>query len=107
MATIMQGPGATKTVSLNRMDAVRETDQHYLVKVRKATRRSYKGLVYNLKVSGEESYTANGFAVHNCHRAKTEFGYKVLLDTGLRCRHVGGSQADYGSMLPLETLANT
>ncbi len=34
-------------------------------------------------------------------------GYKVLLDTSIRCRHVGYSQADFGSMLPLETRANT
>jgi hypothetical protein len=42
-----------------------------------------------------------------CARARLEFGYKVLLDTGLRCKHVGSSQADYGNMLPLETLAVT
>ncbi len=34
-------------------------------------------------------------------------GYKVLLDTSIRCRHVGYSQADFGTMLPLETGANT
>jgi len=30
-------------------------------------------------------------------------GYKVLLDTSIRARHVGYSQVDFGSMLPLET----
>lgn len=40
-------------------------------------------------------------------RARTEFGYKIVVDTSVRCRHVGLAQADYNSFLPCEATPNT
>lgn len=36
------------------------------VKIKSVKRKSYNGLVYNIGVEGDESYTANGYKVNNC-----------------------------------------
>lgn len=40
-----------------------------------------------------------------CQRARTEFGYKVLVDTSVECKHVGFAQSTYGQFVPLECQA--
>jgi hypothetical protein len=42
-----------------------------------------------------------------CMRAKTQFGYKVLVDTSVRCRHIGYAQADYHSFVPVDSTSST
>ena len=37
-----------------------------------------------------------------CRHLKKTLGIPTILHTGVRCRHVGYAQADYGSMLPLD-----
>lgn len=78
-----------------------ETDTHFLVKVTKVEKFGYDGEVYNLKVAGKETYTANGVSVHNCQHAQ-RLGYKITLDTGVQCRHIGLSEAGPGTLLPAE-----
>jgi GDP-L-fucose synthase len=42
-------------------------DENYMyLPIRKIEEMSYKGFVYDLSVEDDISYTANGFAVHNC-----------------------------------------
>ena len=72
-----------------------ETDQYFLVQITDIEEFIYEGKVHNLKISGKESYTANGVAVHNCKHA-IEHGYKILVDTSIRCKHVGLAQAGPG-----------
>ena len=36
-----------------------------------------------------------------CWRAKSEFGYKILVDSSVECRHVGLAEATYGAFGPL------
>lgn len=79
-----------------------ETPTHFLVEVREIETVPHDGWVYNLKVEETESYTANGVGVHNCMWAK-DHGYKVMVDTGVQCRHVGFSQAIYGGFQALES----
>ena len=43
-----------------------EDDRYYYVPIRSITERHYDGAVYNLEVSGDHSYLANGVATHNC-----------------------------------------
>lgn len=42
---------------------------YYSAKVSSVSRVPYSGRVYNLKVTGDESYVANGRIVHNCSHA--------------------------------------
>lgn len=41
-----------------------------------------------------------------CNNARKQ-GYKILVDTSIMARHVGLAQATYGSLVPVECLANT
>jgi len=43
-----------------------ETEDGFWVPIKQIRREPYKGKVYNLKVNTDESYLANGYAVHNC-----------------------------------------
>lgn len=38
-----------------------------------------------------------------CRHAQ-KHGYKVLVDTGIQCKHIGYAQATHGSFVPLETI---
>jgi intein/homing endonuclease len=42
---------------------------YYSAKITEVERLPYSGPVYNLKVTGDESYVANGRIVHNCSHA--------------------------------------
>lgn len=42
-----------------------------------------------------------------CLQARRELGIKISVDTSVRCKHVGYSEADFGSLLPCETRAVT
>ncbi|CAM4112860.1 DNA polymerase III subunit alpha [Janibacter anophelis] len=44
----------------------RNVDGRWWVRVREVSRRAHTGTVYNLTVSGDHTYVANGIAVHNC-----------------------------------------
>ena len=48
------------------MGEVRKTKHGYLVPIGRIDRRPYDGLVFNLEVTGNNSYLVNGVAVHNC-----------------------------------------
>ena len=37
-----------------------------------------------------------------CRRAKRDYGYRILLDTSIECKHIGFAEAKYGSFGPLE-----
>lgn len=41
-----------------------------------------------------------------CHHARQK-GYKILVDTAIKCRHVGFAQADYGVFEPLDSRSHT
>ena len=84
-----------------------ETPDHFFVQVKCATESFYDGEVFNLKVATTETYTANGFGVHNCLQVRRELGVKILVDTSVQCRHVGLAQAGLGSFVPCETAAVT
>jgi hypothetical protein len=43
-----------------------EDDRHMWRKVREVTSEEFEGVVYNLEVEGDHSYTAEGIGVHNC-----------------------------------------
>jgi hypothetical protein len=43
-------------------------DKYMMLPVTGIKREDYSGYVYNLEVSGDNSYTANGIAVHNCNK---------------------------------------
>ena len=66
---------------------LREDDDRFYVRVQSVQHETYEGLVYNLSVEDDESYTANGFAVHNCERLR-ELGIKIHLDLGARIGHL-------------------
>ena len=56
------------------------------LRIKKITKRPFKGTVYNLAVRDEETYTANGIAVHNCRSTTisvTTYEPPVKLDKGL------------------------
>jgi Fe-S cluster assembly protein SufB len=46
--------------------AVRRRGNHFFVPIREIRSEPFNGDVYNLGVSGDESYLVKGFAVHNC-----------------------------------------
>ena len=46
--------------------AVRRKGNRYFVPIKKILSEAFHGRVYNLGVSGDESYLVKGFAVHNC-----------------------------------------
>ncbi len=46
--------------------AVRKRGNQYFVPIKKIESREFDGTVYNLGVSGDETYLVKGFAVHNC-----------------------------------------
>lgn len=79
----------------------RETKTHFLVQVGQVKSERWTGQVFNLKVAGAESYTANSVAVHNCLHARRN-GWKVNVDTGVQCRHIGLADAGYNSLIPCE-----
>ena len=83
--------------------SLRETKTHFLVRVRKTEKYLHEGEVFNLRVSGKSSYTANGVGVHNCMEAKAQLGIKIMVDTAIECRHVGLAEATYGSFTPCNT----
>lgn len=37
-----------------------------------------------------------------CKRAREEYGYKVLVDTSIECKHIGFAEAKLGTFTPLE-----
>ncbi len=82
---------------------VRETKTHFLVQVQSVETFAFEGEVFNIKVAGRESYTANGVAVHNCMWAK-KHGIKTLVDTSIECSHVGFGEARRGLFVPLGIL---
>lgn len=86
------------TVKQNRY--LRETKHYFLVKVVSVEKYLYEGFVYNLKVEEDESYMANGVAVHNCLHAKRTLGISTIVDTSVICRHVGLAEAGVGTFLP-------
>jgi Fe-S cluster assembly protein SufB len=45
---------------------VRETEDYYIVPIKKVERFEFEGPVFNLEVEGDNSYLVKGFAVHNC-----------------------------------------
>lgn len=47
-------------------------DDDFTATVKSVDLIPYTGKVYNMQVEGEETYTANGWAVHNCHYCKQE-----------------------------------
>jgi intein/homing endonuclease len=67
---------------------MRETKRHFLVSVKECEVFQYSGLVYNLKMNGDPSYTANLHGVHNCLRAG-QVGEPSYLDTDIRLFHCG------------------
>jgi len=56
------------------------------------------GYVYNIEVEGEHTYIANGFAVHNCHRARNatyESITKRMIEFNPQVRRLGVSATPY------------
>jgi Fe-S cluster assembly protein SufB len=45
---------------------VRETEEYYIVPIKKIEKFVYEGPVFNLEVERDNSYLVKGFAVHNC-----------------------------------------
>ncbi len=45
---------------------VRETEDYYIVPIKKIEKFEYEGPVFNIDVEGDNSYLVKGFAVHNC-----------------------------------------
>lgn len=76
-----------------------QDESFYYVRVSSVSEVPYSGWVFNLSVEEDESYTVNGFAAHNCERAR-EVGFQVYVDTESRLstlsvaamtpRHKGG-----------------
>jgi len=54
-------------------------DDYVWIAVRRTARSQYSGQVYNLEVSPSNSYTANGFIVHNCHGFRNFFKTRMEL----------------------------
>ena len=54
-----------------------ETNEYFLIPIKKITKRRFKGEVYNLEVEDDNSYVANNLAVHNCMPEST---VEMLMD---------------------------
>lgn len=52
-------------------DLIDPESAHMFVRVSKVTHKLFEGYVYNLHVEEDESYTADGFASHNCSAFST------------------------------------
>ena len=61
----------------------KDTTSHWLkngydiVKVRKISKKQYKGKVFNISVEENENYIANNVIVHNCSHIKSHKGKKI------------------------------
>lgn len=42
-----------------------------------------------------------------CKAIREKLGIKIMVDTSIRCRHVGLAEADFGTFVPLNTTPNT
>jgi hypothetical protein len=67
---------------------VTRTDDKFLVDIRTLSEVEHDGPVFNLKVGVDETYNANGFAIHNCMDSKVA-GFKVWLAPWVRTSHMG------------------
>lgn len=45
---------------------IRQTDDYFIIPIKKIEIKDYDDMVFNLEVQGAESYLVKGFAVHNC-----------------------------------------
>lgn len=66
---------------------------YYSAKIRSVETLPYRGPVYNLKVTGDESYVANGRIVHNCSHA-------LALQYEAQSRGMFGRDVDVDSQRP-------
>lgn len=66
---------------------LQEDDSYYFINVASVRSEPFEGKVYNLSVEEDESYTANGFAVHNCEKAK-DAGFSIFCDLSARLGHI-------------------
>jgi len=70
-------------------------DNKYWFRINNIDIIPYSGKVYDLNVPSSGSYVLNGITVHNSEdfyfllKAKAEGKYKVIVDTTIKCSHIG------------------
>ncbi len=66
------------TTKEERRGSVKFLENYALFPIKQINKKQYKGLVYNLSVEEDESYTIEGYAVHNCYGTGVVGGYRFI-----------------------------
>lgn len=66
------------TTKNKQRSSVKFLSDYALFPIKQINKKQYKGLVYNLSVEEDESYTIEGYAVHNCYGTGAIGGYRFI-----------------------------
>ncbi|MCX6666210.1 MAG: hypothetical protein NT038_09185, partial [Euryarchaeota archaeon] len=72
--------GDTNSIGNKRNGAVIEKEDGWLVKIWEITSEKYSGMVYNITVENDESYTAPFIAIGNCYNGRSEGNRELSID---------------------------
>ena len=75
-----------------------EDEKNYVIKIKNISAINYEKLVYNLQVEEDETYTANGYIVHNCHYCLKEHSHNqrlmLMVQTGRTIQEIQAAMAE-------------
>lgn len=77
-----------------------EDDRYYYLTVSKTWVSSYDGIVYNLSVDTDESYTVHGVATHNCYPAFDSVGFGRTPIVPASTGYLGYADGSVGWVVP-------